>query len=331
MKKSIQILLAVASLLPLLSPAKEESMEERKQRIMRKYLRERSNIVYTDLAVPIENDPEDEAVLASEIYKENEVELSRSDAGTMPPPPPPPRLRPAVDRDWLLNAEDPYVAEDEGSKEVKKKDWLSPWGSESEDARYGRAENDPSPYGGIRRQSLFGSGMEAGSASSSGRNTDGQESAWSPFGDQSKANERNQFIFQPRGKRNDETSGGLFGPQRDNSSGNRSGTMDFSRDRNYRSGTERSPYLSPYTTGSEGSGRQLDGQNNRMQGYTPYKSPYETNRNRQQQGSSGLYQSNQEFQRADPYKAWKKRTMTPYDPTGDDAFVNELLPRGNNR
>jgi len=55
MKRTVQTVLILTLLAPLCCVAREETMEERKQRIMRKYLRERSSIFQSPKIIPIDD------------------------------------------------------------------------------------------------------------------------------------------------------------------------------------------------------------------------------------------------------------------------------------
>ena len=86
MKRNVQILLLVACMVPLFVQAEEETMEERKRRITRKYLRERMDIIYSEEVVP-GDDVEAEGVLASEKLRQSDGGLDQQEPG-MPLPPP---------------------------------------------------------------------------------------------------------------------------------------------------------------------------------------------------------------------------------------------------
>ncbi|WP_372807548.1 hypothetical protein, partial [Pontiella sp.] len=61
--------------------------------------------------------------------------------------------------------------------------------------------------------------------------------------------------------------------------------------------------------------------------YTPYKSPYQTRREQQQQKSwSGVDSTTkkQEYQKPNTFEQWKSRNKT-YDPTADDAYIDEMM------
>lgn len=168
MKRSVQILLLATFMVSVFSAIGEETMEERKRRITRKYLRERMDLTYSDEVVPGES-AEDEEVLASEIFKEPQVELAREEPGaTLPPPrrPPPPQME-TENRNWLLSepaeTEDPYAIEDpyadpfavkDSGDEPKKSDWAT-WGTERDSQPFGsRRENrfDERPQGSYLEQ-----------------------------------------------------------------------------------------------------------------------------------------------------------------------------------
>jgi hypothetical protein len=103
MTKAIQILLLAAFLFPMFGSAQEETLEERKKRVTRKYLRERMNVSQSEMVVP-EDLTEDVRVLDSEKFKEATVDLQRQAATTPPPPPMPRRPMPEqADSNWLLN------------------------------------------------------------------------------------------------------------------------------------------------------------------------------------------------------------------------------------
>jgi hypothetical protein len=80
------------------------------------------------------------------------------------------------------------------------------------------------------------------------------------------------------------------------------------------------PYKSPYQTQRE----QRQEQGGR---YTPYKSPYQTQREQQQEQGVGYREPKQEYQREDTFQQWKKRNPSQFDPTSDDAFIEEMMPK----
>ena len=63
-------------------------------------------------------------------------------------------------------------------------------------------------------------------------------------------------------------------------------------------------------------------------GYTPYRSPYETRQEQRQQPQEPESMQPQEpgFSRQTPYQKWKDDNQG-WDPTADDAYLNELMQR----
>ena len=107
MKASVQILLTVAVLIPLCSRVFGETMEERKQRIMRKYLSEAQTLEQSDLAPRIN---ELEAALLDDSRKLQQVQSGINSRNTLTAPPSAPMAQPIPakeNRNWLLDEEDP--------------------------------------------------------------------------------------------------------------------------------------------------------------------------------------------------------------------------------
>lgn len=286
-------------------------MEERRQRIMRRYLRERSNIVQSDLEVPVPRS-EDEILADSEKYKESQVNLQRQEGGSpMPPPPPPRRPPPPVEnRNWLLAVDplvaDPFAPADAEEDSKKKTDWTA-WGNEKE----------PSPYGTAKYESWFSRKSKEASVEGVdryGSRQQGSPASYNPFSSGGYSFGRQQKETVPGGYSS------LFGPKQEGSSG--FGGLDLSREResNPNQNPLQSPFLRVPTPSASGSGSESKGQ-----GYIPYKT-YETRRQQQQQQQQWGGQKQQEFKRVDPYQKWKKSTPV-YDPTGNDAFINEHMPK----
>lgn len=293
-------------------------MAERKQRITRKYLRERSNIAQSELEVPF-IDPAEEDLTNSEQYKESQVNLQRSETGSpMPRPPPPPmRRRPtAAERNWLLAADpsaDPYATTEEEASKKKTADW-SAWGQEREQ----------SPYGGTQRESLFGRRTQEDPAVNSSRYGARQDESANAGGYQPLS-----FGKQPRQQEKVPGQGypSLFGRQQEGNSGTGLNVLNPAGARIYNPALNQGGLQSPYQRGSTTSSAersQVPG--SQKKSYTPYKSPYETQRMKQQQKWGQQQQQGQEYKRVDPYQEWKKRNPVLHDPTGDDAFINEVMP-----
>ncbi|MCF7817497.1 MAG: hypothetical protein K9M54_06425 [Kiritimatiellales bacterium] len=312
MKRNLQILLIATLLLPMLGTAREETKEERKQRITRKYLREHTTIQQSDAMVP-EESPEDLQITDSERFKQPEIDIQRQEPGTMMPPPPQPRrpLPSAEDRNWLLAKDpeltdpyaDPFSLQDSTATEPKKStDWTT-WetGRETEpqtesrfDRRNYNADNQqPSGTYDSRRQGLLNPRAPI-PFSSDGTQQD------SPFTKSSGMSTRSPY-----------TANGL----------------DLSRDKTLtpliNQGRLQTPF--PRDTGSS-SDRSFGSDSQQRNGSIPYISPIQTQRNQQQQqGTYGTPQ--QEYQKPDPFKKWKEQNPTKFDPMRDDAFIDELMPK----
>jgi len=323
MKGILQIALIVACLVPLSGLAKEETMAERRQRIMRKYLRGHANVAQSELEVDVAR-PEDEVLANSEQFKEAQVGLQRHEAATpMPPPPPPRRRRPtAQERNWLLAADptlgDPLASADDEESPKKPADWTLWGGQDREESLYGETPYNKSWYGrkedpsvgtsgyGPRRQKSFSSSTEIKPFS---------------FG-------RDPSVLQQKEAIPSEGYSGIFGRKQEQPSGSGLGTLDLTRDPIHDPNLNQSRLKSPFLRESTPPAERPIGFGSRTKSYTPYKSPYETQRQQQQQQQQwgGQGQQQQEYKRVDPYQKWKKRKPS-YDPTAGDAYVNELMPK----
>jgi hypothetical protein len=289
MNKTVQILFLIA-VLPMLGSAREETLEERKKRITRKYLRENMNVVQSGMVVP-EDVEEDEQVTDSEQFKEIEVGFERQESGVQMPPPP--RQRPVplqTSENWLLTDpeldEDPYATD--GGVESEN-DYWSLWG--------GRPSEERPPEASRRQQ------------------------AYDRYSSQSRANEtRDQGILGSRslesgrtslfGERESTTLPGNFGDQ---------GSFGNQGSRAYGSSPETGLLNTPFPQQR----RSEPDQSRESQQYVPHKSPYQYDyqQRRQQQG---IQQPQIEYTKPDSFQQWKDRNKT-WDPTGDDAYLDELM------
>lgn len=315
MKRNVQILLLFACAVPLLVRA-EETMEERKRRITRKYLRERMDITYSDEVVPGAQVEADD-VFASEKFKEPEVDLERQEPGTMLPPPMRQQAPRKENRNWLLSEpeepNDPYAdpfARKDSKDETGKSDWMTTWGIEREsspytdtqrEGRYNWRENDSfsgeqsGSYDSTRQEGSFGTRTSFGEGSQSGFPQQWGQPSGSPDGqDFSRGNPFNS-IFNPNRAQS------TVPPKTETP-----GDPSFGSDWQSRTGGY-TPYKSPYQT-------QREQQQEQRGGYTPYKSPYQTQREQQQERWGGYSEPKQEYQRQDPYQQWKKKNPAQFDP-----------------
>jgi hypothetical protein len=311
MTKTIQILLLCA-LFPMIGNAREETMEERKTRIVRKYLRERMTITQSDIVVPSDL-LEDEQITDSEKFKEQDGSILRQEDGAASPLPQPPRPQPVprVDSNWLL----------------------SDMGEGSDDF-----SSSSDPYG------TAAGGFDDGSSWSSWENGSGTES----MADSARRDSRNDpYVSEDsrRGVMPERQATSLFGRRPDSTY---SGSSFSSRTDSFNPSPERSTYYNSSLNlqGNQGSAygsdpsqgmltspfSQVDGSSTERQtpsGYKPYQSPYAQERERRQQQRGVIPQtSSQEFTRPDAYEQWKGRSNS-WDPTKDDAYINEMMPKNN--
>lgn len=255
-------------------------MEERKRRIMRKYMRTPAAATESDLLVPTDELPEDEQILDSEKFKEPQVEFQRHEQGTTPMPRPAVPRRPlpqTEDRNWLLSGDEEMDAEDlyadpfgRDDEEEKKTSRDSPAVQRTEPRRY-------DPYGSWRKQ-------------------------------------------QPV-----ETRGSLYGVQPEEEP-----ASPFSLD--YRRGTPAGtaaspadPLKSPFSSATRSSDRYRR-QEKKQQGLIPYRSPYQTEQRPRTPYSGFQQQEQEEFRRVDPYQKLRDQRKK-WDPTKDDAYLDELMQR----
>lgn len=302
MNKSVQILILLA-LIPLAVVAREETLEERKQRITRKYLRDHAKITQSAMMVPSEV-LEDERIADSEKFKTAEVNLEREEAAASPIVPMPPPTRPVqtAEENWLLQGTEDITEFDEYGNPVAAEgadsDFWSLWGTEQEtppakEQRASRGFN--SPYG-----------SDASSASG-GRDAQ-QDSRIRTFGGASPASGTTQDIFGRTQSAPAYSSG--FGLQRST--------------RTYGSDPEEGLLTSPFSRQEYSSRDQSETE--RSGTYQPYKSPYQQQREERSNRSSWSTPSSesQQYQRSDSYQQWKSQRKE-YDPTADDAYINQML------
>ncbi|MDF7826301.1 hypothetical protein P4B35_19895 [Pontiellaceae bacterium B12227] len=308
MNKSVQILILLA-LFPMLGMAREETLEERKQRIVRKYLRERMSIDQSDMVVPSAL-PEDERITDSEKFKDAEVDLQRQSGTTAPVVPPPVQARPVprrTEKNWLLddteevtdafgNRVDPYTAAPIDSGDDLWSAWDGTDRRESSIAsefdRNDRKSYDPTQNSPYSRQNAQRNTAEGNAL----------------YGNQQNSGTTRTDLF---GRRASEYNSSLSTPGE--------------RTRTYGSDPEQGMLASPYPQLNPlNQERTTTGDDLRRQ-YKPYQSPYEKQREERRLKQSGTpVQKKQEFKRPDSYQQWKERNKT-WDPTDDDAYINEMM------
>ncbi len=280
-------------------------MEDRKKRIMRKYLRERIPIVESESMIP-EDFIEEEGVVASEIFKQTDVALQRQEPSTIPRPPPPSPRRPAPqveNPNWLLAVEseevDPYAnlfAPPAVDAELgKQDDWMITWGT----------QRDSSPYAGARRKDQF-SRQKADAAANNY-----EETQQGMFKSTAFSSDHLRLDVRPASAQEGRK---LYGQQLQG--------LDLSRDKSIYPSLKQGRIQSPILHKTYGADKRLESaKQDRAGKYTPYKSSYQKQREQQQERYILP-----EYQRPDPYQKWKKQNPSP-DPLRKDAFIDELMPK----
>jgi hypothetical protein len=291
MTKAIQILLLAAFLFPMFGSAQEETLEERKKRVTRKYLRERMNVSQSEMVVP-EDLTEDVRVLDSEKFKEATVDLQRQAATTPPPPPMPRRPMPEqADSNWLLN--------DIDNKEVDL--YADPFAPS-------KPSDDRPDY-----RSMIRDRKSDDQATGSSRS-----SIYDPYAS------RNRYDTSTRyGAQATDGKTGIFGQRQSESDA----VGGLGTRRTFGASPETGLLQTPFPQIETSEDQSLRPGSREPQGiYSPYKSPYQIRREeqRQQGGALSPGSTRQEFNKPDPYQQWKNRSNT-WDPTKDDAYLDEIM------
>ena len=312
MKQVPYLLLIMAFLIQAGGDASAETMAERKQRIMRKYLRERQNVVQSDLVIPeIE---EDERVTESRKFSQPEIDL-RPQRSTLPAQAPPmARAVPLqAQQNWLLEED-----KDAGMDDPYADPYADPYGDpfaldKSEDRKQSAAERWAEWK--LRQEEMAAE-----------KESDAEESSWygsDRFGGQSGYGQRGygqrDYSY---GYQRDESSRSFYGsyPRTTEGSQSDTGLGSFGTTRY---GSSPSSGMLQWSTPSSGAGDDPAGS---ATGYTPYRSPYQTRQEQRQQQSGYPRQEEQDFTWPTPYQKWKNNNQG-WDPTADDAYVNELMQR----
>ena len=298
MTKFIQILVIAALVAPLATLAREETLEERKKRITRKYIKKDTVLSESDLLVP-STEIEDERVLDSEKFKGKESMLNQQSTTSMPMPRPPAR-RPTPqkeNRNWLLEEAD-AMSDDPYAMDSSQGDSWNSWGEEERTPKKRKKQRQYTP-------------------------TETSSSRWGSTSTADRWGKERNSGFSKSGTQTD-----LFGRQRQSSTLDSSRSSTFSptpTPRTYGSspdsGLLNSPFSSKRTMSPSGTPFGSD----KKQGHQPYKSSFQTSRE-QGQKSWGTQspKTDQQFKRADPYQSWKKKNQA-WDPSADDAYLNEIM------
>ncbi len=287
-------------LFPVVGSAREETLEQRKQRITRKYMRERATISDSDMLVPTDL-VEDERVTDSEDFDQVKVDFERQEAGAMPPPPPPSaRSQPRrTNRNWLLDDADPEM---EDGSDPYADPYADAYADPYEDA-YADPYADPSDAGNKDDYwSLWGGdNAEDDPSESTADNRDrydprdsyGQTDAWG----------NTKFSREEQGVRSGYSS---------------KGAMGFFGNNPYGSSLDSGALYTPASfkaeiRGSEGS--RWGGTENK----TPYESPYRQQKNlqREQRRTWSPRPQQPEYSKPNSYQQWKSKNAE-FDPSKMD-------------
>lgn len=305
MNKSVQILLLIA-LFPMIGSAREETLEERKQRIVRKYLRENATVTQSDMIVPSELD-EDERITDSEKFAEASVSLERQEVGAKPMvvPPPAPRPVPRADANWLLQAADETAELDMfGNPVDSSADSWSSWRStEAERTEDGISQRRTESY---RREDQNSFGMR-------GQQSTTRDTRYGTTPSTIRPRERDVFgrTATPQSESTPSSGYGLDRTPR---------TFGSSPDQ----GLLNNPFGQVRSPGEEDS---LRSGTPRSGTYQPYVSPYQKEREKRSQPTWSTQRSaTEQNQRKDSYQKWKSR-QNEFDPTADDAYINDMLKK----
>lgn len=308
MKNIVQILLLCAVLPTFAAPRGEETLEERKKRITRKYVRETGTISQGQEFVPSDLPSEDARVAESEKFSKVDSAFKAEDRMSMGAPSPRPRGIPrATNNNWLLGdaekeadpSSSPYDDLMNPSAEPEADDRRDYWSS-----RRGEATR--------RTRSWFGQGGDGRYSSGGFADPRAPVNSGAP---------RDSIYGRT----------GLFGDTRAPYTSPFSGGLGTTDGR----GTYGAPIApTDSSTGGPATERPTYGIGSRR-GYQPYKSPYEIQREqRSQQWGETLRRNEQEtpYQKPNSYQQWKQRNQgQSWDPTSDDAYLREVMPSGSRR
>lgn len=307
MNRKVYVLLAVGVLASVVNAARAETMAERKQRIMRKYLRERQDIAQSDLIVP-DTSQDDTRITESEKFLEPQVAFQRQEGGVAPPP----AARPApvqAERSWWLDTaeiEDDPFSSGSDTEDQSRQPW-SPWGRGEDSSASGRSAEPQ----GIWRQgdSFLGSrsGYDAltegdNATTASSLTYGGYTSRWSTA--REGMNRMSGRYGYQQTENRAPSSGWSLNPANSYGSSPSSGLL-------------YSPFPTPTTTPSGNT-------QNQVPGYTPYTSPFQSERDEQGRNRSNLQPQQPEYSRPQPYQKWKDKNKT-WDPTKDDSYLDALM------
>ena len=333
MKLNVFALLIAAVLLSLPNVARAETMAQRKQRIMRRYMRERQDIMQSDFGVP-EAVQEDSRIAESEQFKELSPDFQRQKGGVAPPPMARSLPVQQEERNWWLETPeeeenlfaDPFSAKTD-AKEESTSAW-SPWGKRDDSSAYGNAygqqrDGQDDTYSGRREQStVYGDayGQQRG---------DTYPGAWSAYGVPGESGNRSYGSGMtydgyttrrvPTSRERDQMPG-YYGRQQLETRGTGPGWTLDSGGRYNSSPALGLPQSSlPSPTDTRGWSSQ-----NQTPGYTPYRSPYQTQGNEQDRYGGNMQSQPSPYTRPNNYQKWKDSNKA-WEPASGNVYLDELM------
>ncbi len=314
-KRILQIAL-LSALLPQTGIAEEETLEARKQRIMRKYLRESSAITQSDLAVP-SDELEEEQVAESEKFQEPDMEFERHKGPVARPIIPPRQAMVQQEREnWLLSdiedEEDPFG--EQKAKDSKNDYW----------SMLGQRE-DSSIYGSERRERRYGDDRpDASSRSRRSRfdvQDEGASSARSVFG----FSREEQFKQEGYGSAGQED---IFGRTIQNT-----GVADpvqLQPRRTYGASPDSGMLLNIPSSQARASEADRLKEDKKRQGYIPFKNLQQMESERSQRWGDPALPEQKTYTKPNLYQQYKERNKT-WEPTADDAYLDEMIRKAHGR
>lgn len=331
MNRSVYTFMTAAILALVLNVAHAETMAERKQRIMRKYMRERQDIMQSDLGVP-DAAQEDARVVESEQFRELSPKFERQKGGAMMPVVQPNQPVPVQsERNWWLETAemegDPFAnpfSSKADAGEGSTSSW-SPWGRREDSSVYGDA------YGRQRdgRGGTYSGSREGSSSQQREGRGDNYPDTWSAYGMPGESGNRSSGSgmtydgYTSRrvpASRESDRSAGFYGRQQTDTRGTDSAWGLNSVDR-YGSAPSSGLLLSPFPSSSTA---QDWSSQNQAPGYTPYRSPYQIQGDEQRRSGSTQPPQQPQYSRPNNYQKWKDNNKA-WDPTSDNSYLDELM------
>jgi hypothetical protein len=338
MNRSVYVFVTATIIVSVLNGAHAESMVERKQRIMRKYMRERQDIVQSDLGLSAAVE-EDARVVESERFKELSPNFERQKGVTMPRVIQPNQPVPVQsERNWWLETAEmdtdsfanPFSSRTD-AEEGSTSSW-SPWGRREDSSIYGNAygqqrDGQDETYSGRREDSsVYG---DAYGQQREGRRGDTYPGAWSAYGMPGESGNRSSGSGMTYGgyttrrapaSRENDRSSGFYGRQQTEPRGT-GGAWGINSGGRYGSAPSSGLPQSPFPPSSTA---QDWNSQNQIPGYTPYRSPYQDQGGEQRRSGSNLQPQQPQYSRPNNYQKWKDNNKA-FDPTSDNSYLDELM------